>query len=41
VDFDVINQVLNRYSAFVKILKKKMELQWESTLAVYIHQENL
>jgi hypothetical protein len=34
VNFDAVDQLMIRYSAFVKIPVKNMGVQWDSTLAI-------
>jgi hypothetical protein len=40
VDFDVINQLLIRYFAFIRYWRK-MGVKWDCTSAIYRFQESL
>jgi len=41
VDFDILDQLLFRYSTFLEYLQGKMGVQWGSTSAMYRLQESL
>jgi hypothetical protein len=41
MDFDILDQLLFRYSTFLKYLQGKMGVQWGSTSAMYRLQESI
>jgi hypothetical protein len=40
VDFDIIDQLLIRYSAFIRYWRNKMQVQWDCKLDISV-QESL